>query len=488
MAFTPFDAMLFQEGIRRGYTPIQMAAAVGNRRAESGGNPLGAIGDTNLGPGQEAFGAFQWRNDRQRALRTLGDVSQPQTHINHFFNELDGSEKSAGQALRQAQDLATANDAMRKMLRYRDDPGKFEQRLSYAQEAAKTFGDGSNIGEPQDSPRDPRLPSGVQTEANAQAQGQQGQSGGFNWDAAGKVGNGLIKFGAALAAINSPTQSAALSKLIDDKPQEDYQTTINQETGQIIRVNKQTGAVQVISNPEVAKASAELSRRKLEDQMKMFGFKQDLKPPSEKYTNDTQATWKEAGAAQEIGSRLDRVIDGLDRGVLKPDILSRAKDAFGSIANMSTEERMKRFGVSEEGALLLSELDTLKNAALLKTQLQQKGVQTEGDAVRITNSMFGNLDMTDPVKLRGSLGMLSTQLGDSYKRYADEYSARIKRFEKDPTLNDPNILGSLESGRTFFDRMRAREEEYRKRIQESSKTQAAPTNVPRTPLDEIFKR
>ena len=99
-------------------------------------------------------------------------------------------------------------------------------------------------------------------------------------------------------------------------------------------------------------------------------------------------------------------------------------------------------------------------------------MQTEGDAVRITQSMFGTLDMTDPVKLRNSLGNLMTDLGSSYKNNATLYEGRRKAYADNPTLNNGELVSRLTEGGLIFDRFSQIEEARKKAQAERSANQS----------------
>jgi hypothetical protein len=102
--------------LQMGYQPHQAAALAGNIQAESAGNPL-AVGD-----GGKAFGLYQWHPDRQAGLQGFAkgqglDRTDPYAQLAYSHNELQTSEKRAGDALRAATDVPSANDAMMAYLR-----------------------------------------------------------------------------------------------------------------------------------------------------------------------------------------------------------------------------------------------------------------------------------------------------------------------------------------------------------------------------------
>lgn len=78
------------------------------------------------------------------------------------------------------------------------------------------------------------------------------------WDNLSKVGRGLTGAGAALMAINNPGGAAVLSHLAnqqDDTEQNDWQNTV--QNGQLIRINKKTGAVEASDIPGFKKDTSD---------------------------------------------------------------------------------------------------------------------------------------------------------------------------------------------------------------------------------------
>ena len=88
---------------KQGWTPAQAAGIVGNLQAESGSSlKTDAVGDNGT-----AFGIAQWRLDRREALNNFArqngkDPADFMTQLAFLNNELNGSEKFAGDAIRAA--------------------------------------------------------------------------------------------------------------------------------------------------------------------------------------------------------------------------------------------------------------------------------------------------------------------------------------------------------------------------------------------------
>lgn len=427
MRVLPFDTMLYQEGLRRGYSPIAMSAAVGNRYAESAGNPLGAVGDLNLGPGQEAFGGFQWRLDRQQRLRQLGDVNDPQTHINHFFNELDTTESKAGQMLRNAKTLAEANSAMQAYLRYKDENGASSKRLGMSQEAAQMLGNGM-------------LPMGSMPSGNEQVYSPQQQVD-DRFFRPENFGNSLTRAGAALAGISNPDQAASMLRGIQD---EEFQTTLNPELGMIVRVNKRTGATQLLPAPQLQMAQQGADQRDLNMYRQKLQIDKEFKtkPADSAFRTATDKIEREATGASQMADRVANLSKAIDDGELTPDLVNRFKDSAFSLLNLSPEKRAG-LGLTPRQIELMSELERFKNTAALEDQLKQAGVQTDKDFLNNIKARFSSTDLYDPMKLRGALNETMKDFANRAQIASENYVGRSKVFPDDPSISMPERVGRM---------------------------------------------
>lgn len=115
------DANSIYRGLlNRGYAPVQAAAISGNVLQESGGNP----GALNAKEG--AHGLLQWRLDRWQGLQDFANSrgtspNDPNTQLDYIGAELGGAEKKSAAPFFAAQDLASANAALKSYIRYGDD-------------------------------------------------------------------------------------------------------------------------------------------------------------------------------------------------------------------------------------------------------------------------------------------------------------------------------------------------------------------------------
>ena len=401
MALTSFDQSLYQEGLRRGYTPVQMAAVIGNRMAESGSNPLGSVGDSGT-----AKGAFQWRGPRFAALQQTGDINDPQTHINHFFNELEGSENKAGSALKNATSLGDANTAMAQYLRYGDNSG--DKRLNYANQILQGID-----------------PNAVQSQAQPQQQFNPmngGSLGGGDW------GNALIGAGAAIASINNPTQGAAIASM-RSKPGSDVVSQYDAQTGTWSHYNKATGQYSQTKDPNWLNnmTQAYSAKKKIES---------DYKPPSDK-------TFETFGAHRDFLDRNSNLIDDVSdlRQYLKDnpnagDWMQRFKslgtsavDGSGAITP-EFKKKMQDAGLAStpEQQQFFGKLERLQQNLILQSQMQQKGVQTEGDAYRMGKAYFDSFSKMDGQSLDNALQDLYKQGLQNQQRVYGAYKGIYDRY------------------------------------------------------------
>jgi hypothetical protein len=122
---------------QQGYSPAAKAAILASMSRESGFDPSATNNN-----GERSYGLFQWNGDRQDAMRAFTqnyakengvDPNSVQAQLAFFQNELNGPEKTAGDALRNATDVASANAAMRQYERYGGGDAEEAARLATAQ-------------------------------------------------------------------------------------------------------------------------------------------------------------------------------------------------------------------------------------------------------------------------------------------------------------------------------------------------------------------
>lgn len=127
----PIDAppAIYQGLVDRGFSPVQAAALTGNIQQESNFNP------ESVNSKEGANGLLQWRLDRWKALQDFASQrgtspTDVNTQLDFIGNEMRGSEARAGSSFLSANDLPSANAALKKFIRYGDDSEG--TRLKYA--------------------------------------------------------------------------------------------------------------------------------------------------------------------------------------------------------------------------------------------------------------------------------------------------------------------------------------------------------------------
>jgi len=119
--------------LERGFTAPQAAALAGNIQQESSFDP------TALNAGSGAQGLMQWRLDRRTGLSdyakaTGRDPSDVDAQLDYLVHEMTGPEAKNSAAFLKAGDVETANEALKKFIRYGDDEAG--KRLDYARSFA----------------------------------------------------------------------------------------------------------------------------------------------------------------------------------------------------------------------------------------------------------------------------------------------------------------------------------------------------------------
>lgn len=415
---SPFAQALISEGQKRGYSPIAIAASIGNASQENGLRTNGAPGD-----GGTAFGAFQWRGDRYQNLQRTASAmdkawDDPQVQAAHWYNELDGKyggEKPYGDALKAARNPQEANDAVIQSLRPAGSQNgpqaahNYSGRLSAVQEAFGLLADGQgnlnpSATSPQASSNDPQTTGSVQ---------QAPQSG---WDAflsggpgaffgqpqqGWNIGDALMGAGAAMMARDNPKGTEALLRsmaaVAQQKDPEKLHTQINAVTGRAY-VTDSKGNVQV---KQIHPA--------------------DAKPISETAMKLIQANSDAAETAWSAAEGTRRWTQMLMNGKVNLSALSRIGNEYANFTNDSDEGTRNAAG-------FMAHLMKMRDARLLEA----KGVQTEGDANRALEALLpGNskYDNKAAATLFRDLSRDFTNTYDQKERYNQGIMARYKDYD-----------------------------------------------------------
>lgn len=286
--------------------------------------------------------------------------------------------------------------------------------------------------------------------------GQQG----YDW------GNALTGLGASIASISSPSQAAAIAGLRND-PGKDIVSQYDSQTGTWSHYNKKTGAYTQTKDPNWLKnmTDAYSAKKKIEA---------DYKPPSDKEI-------ERFGAHQEFLDKNNGLIE--DLGVLK-DYISKNPDAAGWMdrfktlgtsaadgSGMFTPEMKQK--LAEKGLLATPEqqdffgrMERIQQRLIAQEQLRQKGVQTEGDALRYGKANFDSLSKLSGQALSNAI---DDRLKDAYKdqsRVYGNFEGIAKRYQPggDPRFQ-PDATG-IDKWRETADVAKSRLSDLEKSIQD----------------------
>lgn len=449
MAFdpnNPFAQALISEGQKRGYGPMQIAASIGNAQVENGLRTNGKPGDNGT-----AFGGFQWRNDRKSALdRTAGKMGlswdDPSVQATHWWDEQDGSESRWG--LRDAKSLVDANTAAISSLR----PAGWSagnpmgvpsasDRLSASSDVYRTLmGQAAQGGQTPSSGSqgDPRAGLPV---ANAQPIGfsvreqpSATQRGGLPWAGLMDGGPGAL-FGmprkdwnlkdalgsaaVAMMALDNPKGAEVLADHMEAKrraEQDRYTTKYDLKSGKLFKIDSKTGEVtaSVVGDPQSQKYTQATPDGQLityNEEGNIVNRQKAYDPPQKpmgdglrkQFQSNNDAVDSHYNAASESQKFTKLLMDGK----LDLSVLGRMGNDFANYTGHSDER-------TRNAAAFVAHLERLRNAGLLAA----KGVQTEGDAERMMNTLLpGNARYDN--KAVGSLLRGITR--DSAERYEAAY-------------------------------------------------------------------
>ena len=252
---TPLAQALISVGQQRGYSPVAIAASIGNASQENGLRTNGAPGDNGT-----AFGAFQWRGDRYRNLQNTATAmgkawDDPTVQANHWFNELDGKyggEKPYGDALKAARNGQEANDAVIRSLRPAGSQNgpraahNYSGRMGAVDQAFRLLTDGQGAISPSavaSSPAasaDPETTGTITPQAPPKEGGDAFMDGGpgalFGKPQQGwNIGDALLGAGAAMMARDNPDGAKSLLTTIRAMQK------VNEDQGLTTQINPNTG-------------------------------------------------------------------------------------------------------------------------------------------------------------------------------------------------------------------------------------------------------
>lgn len=254
-------------------------------------------------------------------------------------------------------------------------------------------------------------------------------------------GNNLVNAGAALAAINSPAAAAAIGKLAQSSDQ-DFQTSVNQQTGQVVRVNKRTGAVQVMDAPALRQAQQAQIAQNMQDELGMYERKKEI---DKRYATGPKISdglrkmqMKDFNEATEYARLTDDMADirsAIQNKEIDYNLFNQYKNTAFSIMGLSPEKKAE-LGLTPRAVEIFQKFERLKNATALEEGMKQAGVETDRDFLNALKANFGsnnfdgqNVDIAlrDLIKKSGRLATNAARL----------YEARSNQYGQDAEMADP---------------------------------------------------
>lgn len=204
-----------------------------------------------------------------------------------------------------------------------------------------------------------------------------------------------------------------------------------------------------VAQPLLDQRAAEAARQSLADRATIAGIEKDeasaardrvaasqpagvpRKPMPASAIKEQNTLTEELGLAQNIKSDLGSFITQLDNGALKLGPLENLLNRGRNYAGQSTQE-------SRNLASFQSSMEKMRNDSLRLN----KGVQTEGDAVRAWNELFANIN--DPALVKQRLQEIQT---------INSRAADLKRVQIDQLRQnfgqEPMDYGALPSGTAY---------------------------------------
>lgn len=245
---------------------------------------------------------------------------------------------------------------------------------------------------------------------------------GYDW------GNALINAGAALSSANSPAQAAALTAMARNNHSNDWQMALDPSTGVVRRMNSRTGDYNSFVDQNAVKAKEA-----------MLKLQAGYKPPTDKAVSEFGNTRDYLDNTYSLAQDTQELIDTLNANPALGGWLSRAKAlgsaGFDDVAKKFSPETYKSLtdaGMlsSEQEKDFFSKLERMKSKIVLAEQLKQKGVQTEGDAIRMGKAFFDTMSNLSGDQLKDALNNIRggalkdhTRTFGTFKGYVDRYGA-----------------------------------------------------------------
>jgi hypothetical protein len=222
----------------------------------------------------------------------------------------------------------------------------------------------------------------------------------------------------------------------------------------VVRVNKKTGAVQVVDAPSLRQAQQQADQRDMDQKVDLYnrtvGTKQ-YEPPKfllERWDENDQVS----AAARSNLSSLERYTSALQNGQLDISLLGRSKTELDALVNKGDPKAA--FAAEFKGFL-----EKLRNDSLRAN----KGMQTEGDAIRAMEEFISGGSKYNNTMAVASLSRFATSVADQglwHSGKNTEYLGRgdkIKSyFDKDGLFSEElaNRKKEFETAKTLFEERR----------------------------------
>lgn len=291
---------------------------------------------------------------------------------------------------------------------------------------------------------------------------------GYDW------GNALMNAGAALSSANSPAQAAALSSIAKNNRTNDWQMSLDPNTGVWSRYNSRTGEANSFVDQTVVDA------RKAYEKLKA-GYK----PPSDGDLKRFAETRNYLDETYGLAKDTEDLISTLDRNPGLGDWLGRAKSLTSAALDPVTGKFSPETRKALEDANLLatdeqrgfySKVERLKSRLVLAEQIAQKGQQTEGDAIRMGKKFFDSMSNLSGNELRDALedvrgGALKdhSRTFGTFKGYVDRYGQFHDIFNPNNAQAD-RFAAQAQNTTEDYKKYEALKEERRKRAADPKTT------------------
>lgn len=457
----PFAQSLISEGQRRGYSPYDISAAIGNANVENRLRTDGTPGDNGT-----AFGGMQWRLDRFTALKSKAAAmgkpwNDPSVQAAHWYDEQDTDGRKGATSIEQAN--ANVIGSLRPGGYTRNGPlenvSNYQNRASgsAAAYAAMNGGAMSPQAAPQDLPAEgAQETQGILTQSAQQPQGYQPT-----------FTDGLDKLSAAFFMRDSPQQAQVIQNGLKDR-MANQAAALRRAQGATERW--QTGAAFKNADGNWVRPS----------QSSTGGYKETAVPKGQEPAEDTVETSRQAEAAiskrqplVQNAKQLEKVIDSISTlreamqlgtfdvsidkhgEVLINNLTGNSTDNDRKLKAMTTSiiEAASAFGATQRGAL--TNFKFQKDMEKVMPSLADKDTKAAYDSLkRVTHEAHLAYDATAD-GIRNGAKAFPKQLGTVFEggedvdasAYYGQRTKDMKAREKAMSEREAEFFAKPKAGR-----------------------------------------